>query len=110
MEKVLEKEVGFRCDDSESSQIEVIKLTFVDSDLDKVKKAMQICKDNDFIVNVRVEFDGFEFLDDDEKAVDWKTDVSQLIVYKDSIYFYAQNKWDAADQIESSEIQLCELI
>lgn len=109
MKKLLFKEVAFRCDDSDSSQIDTIKLEFNETDLDKVKKAMQICKDFDFIVNVRVEFDSFAFLDEDEKEVDWRADVSQLIIYKDSIYFYAQNKWDAADQIESSQIDLCEL-
>jgi hypothetical protein len=107
--KVLEKEVAFRCDNSDTSQIEVIKLTFIEREINNIKKAMQICKDNDFIVNVRVDFRDFELFDDEENEVDWRVDVSQLIVYKDSFYFYAQNKWDASDQIESSEIHLSEL-
>lgn len=112
MEKIVEKEIIFRSNDcSDSLKFETVKLTFTDRDLDKVKKAMQVCKDNDFVVNVRIEFDNFDFLDDDgEEVTDWRVDVSQLIVYKDSCYFYAQNKWDSGDQLESDEINISELL
>jgi hypothetical protein len=40
---------------------------------------------------------GFELLDDDQ----WRVDYSAIRVFKDSIYLYCQNKYDASLQWES---------
>lgn len=111
MEKVIKKEVTFRTSDSDNYVIETIQLTISDEKMEEIKKSMQICKDNQFIENVRICFDNFDFFDSEENDVTdvWRVDVSQLIVYKDGIYFYAQNKYDASDQLESEEILLSDL-
>lgn len=111
VKKIIFKEIAFRIDGSESSNIDTIKLTFEKTDIDNIKKLTQICKENECIFSIKMFFDNFAFIDEDEKDItsEWRADVSQIIVYKDSFYFYAQNKWDAADQIESSEISLVEL-
>jgi hypothetical protein len=49
-------------------------------------------------------------LDDDNGEVeDWRVDVERFVVYSDSVYYYAQNKWHSGDQIESEAIEASEL-
>lgn len=109
---VIEKGIAFRSDDySDSSNIEVLKFTLTPTDIANLKTAMELVKMNSFIASINVSLDGVvNYLDDEGKdADDWRIDVDHFIVYDSSIYYYAQNKYDSLDQIESEEITSIEL-
>jgi hypothetical protein len=109
---VIEKKVNFRSEDySSSSEIETLKFTLTPTDITNLKTAMELVKTNRFIASINVSlFGGVDYLDDEGKdADDWRIDVDHFIVYDNSIYYYAQNKYDSGDQIESEEITSIEL-
>jgi hypothetical protein len=109
---VIEKKVNFRSADfSSSTNIETLKFTFTPTDIVNLKTAMELVKSNRFIASINVSIDGVvDYLDDEgNDEDDWRIDVDHFIVYNGSIYYYAQNKYDSGDQIESEEITSIEL-
>ncbi len=109
---VIEKGIAFySMEYSDAMQIETLKINITPTDVDNIQKAMLIIKDNKFISSINVESNGYtEYLDDDGNEVDdWRVDVERFVVYSDSIYFYAQNKWHSGDQIESDCIEASDL-
>ncbi len=110
---ILELEVAFHSQDvSDSYEIEKIKVDLCDEDKQNLLKANQLMKDNKFIESIRlsVKSELTFFDDEDEDITDkWKCDVIQFIVYNDSFFLYAQNKWHAGDQIESHGILINQL-
>ena len=89
---------------SDAWEIEKVKIDFTQTDIDNIKKACEIVKENKFIENIRIKVTSNVTLlaDEDEDITDnWKYDISQFIVYDDVFYFYAQGKDDSGDQLES---------
>ncbi len=87
-----------------------IKIEFSPELIERIKKVMQIVKDED-LSSAKIEASG-EYFEDEECTIeeqDFRSDVEQFKIHKDSIFFYAQNKWDSSSQFESQEITLKEL-
>lgn len=95
----------FSNEDSQATLIDKIKIVLSDDDKANILKAVEISKANKFIEQIRVSVNGeVTFLDDENNDINgyWKTDVIQFIVYIDTFFLYAQNKWHSGDQIESN--------
>lgn len=110
---VLELEVAFHSQDvSDSYAIENIRIDLSDEDKSNILKASEIVKDNKFISSVTIPVDSeVTFLNDEDEDItdNWKCDVLNYIVYDDTVYFYAQNKWHAGDQVESQSFSIDKL-
>lgn len=108
---VFEKCVAFHSmESSDAMMIETLKIHVTPTDVANIKKSMELIKENSFITSINVEIDGIaEYFDDVNHEVDWRADVDKFIVYDNSVYYYAQNKWHSGDQIESEEITIEEL-
>jgi hypothetical protein len=84
-----------------------VRLEFTDKDIERINKLIDLAKEHS--ITIEMNFDCEELFrdtyDDDEdkmEVADWRCDVQYLKIYSSGhCYFYAQNKWDAADQIES---------
>jgi len=110
---VLEKQIAFFSQDySDAMSIETLKINITPTDIGNIRSAMAILKANPFMVSIHIDLNGHvEYLDDEGNEVeDWRTDVERFVVYSDSAYYYAQNKWHSGDQIESEAIELDELV
>ena len=109
---VIEKQIAFFSQDfSDAMTIETLKIHVTPTDVDNIKKAMEFVKKNSFISSIHIDLNGHvEYLDDDNNEVeDWRVDVERFVVYSDSVYYYAQNKWHSGDQIESESIECDDL-
>jgi hypothetical protein len=109
---VIEKEIAFySMEHSDAMGIETLKIHVTPTDVANIKKAMELVKENDFISSINVDLNGHvEYLDDENDEFEgWRVDVERFVVYSDSIYYYAQNKWHSGDQIESNAITCEEL-
>ena len=109
---VIEKGIAFFSQEySDAMQIETLKINVTPTDVENIKKAMDFVKNNSFVASVNVDLNGFaEYLNDDNNEVEeWRVDVERFVVYSDSVYYYAQNKWHSGDQIESEAIYRDEL-
>lgn len=109
---VIEKGIAFFSQDySDAMEIETLKINVTPTDVENIKKAMEFVKNNSFVTSVNVDLNGFaEYLNDDNNEVEeWRVDVERFVVYSDSVYYYAQNKWHSGDQIESEAIDCDDL-
>jgi len=109
---VIEKEIAFySMEYSDAMGIETLKIHVTPTDVANIKKAMGLVKENSFITSINVDLNGHvEFLDDEnDEFENWRVDVERFVVYSDSVYYYAQNKWHSGDQIESEAITCEEL-
>lgn len=102
------KEITFRTDNSSSYEIEKLDIVLLEQDLINIKKAQRIMKEKRFISSIRIDVLGsVKYLSEENQEVeDWRVDVEQFIVYSNAFYYYAQNKWDSGDYIESEELYL----
>lgn len=101
-------EIAFRSDNSASYEVEKLNIEPSELDIQNITKAMEIIKENSFIGNIRISSQStIEYLNEDNQEVeDWRVDVEQWVVYKDSFIFYCQSKWDSGDQLESEFMNL----
>jgi hypothetical protein len=118
----MKKGIAFRSSDySASSEVEKIEIGFSDIDKENIKKSIEILKENNFISHLRIDIKGsityfndedvkYYSDDEDENVGCWRVDVEQFIVYTSGVYYYAQNKWDSGDYIESEEININEIL
>jgi hypothetical protein len=111
----MKKGIAFRSSDySASSEVEKIEIGFSDIDKENIKKSIEILKENGFISHLRIDIKGsITYLDDEDVIIEdgnWRVDVEQFIVYTSGVYYYAQNKWDSGDYIESEEININEIL
>lgn len=111
----MKKGIAFRSSDySASSEVEKIEVEFSDIDKENIKKSVEILKENNFISHLRIDIKGsITYLDDEDTNIEdgnWRVDVEQFIVYTSGVYYYAQNKWDSGDYIESEEININEIL
>ena len=111
----MKKNIELRSSDySASSEVEKIEIEFSDIDKENIKKSVEILKENNFISHLRIDIKGsITYLDDEDTNIEdgnWRVDVEQFIVYTSGVYYYAQNKWDSGDYIESEEININEIL
>lgn len=109
---VITKDIIFRSDEYSGYPCKV-RVEFTPDDFNRIARVQSLIKDNDrFGINsIRIDSAGYTLLnEDDGSEEDWKDEGGELIVYPESVYFYAQNKYDASDQIESEAITLEEII
>ncbi len=100
--------IAFRTEYSSSYEIENIDIALSDQDKENIVKAQAIIKKNKFISNIRINVLGsvIYLSKKNQEVEDWRVDVEQFIVYSNTFYYYAQNKWDSGDYIESEELTL----
>jgi hypothetical protein len=109
---VIEKGIAFFAQDfSDAMSIDKLKINLTPTDVDNIKNAMELVNNNKFINSINIDLDGsVEYLNDDDEDIEsWKIDVERLVVYNNSVYYYAQNKGHSGDQIESDCITLDDL-
>ena len=109
---VIEKGIAFFSQEySDAMQIETLKINVTPTDVENINKAMDLVKNNSFISSIHIDLNGYvEYLNDEGEEVDeWRVEVERFVVYSDSVYYYAQNKWHSGDQIESEAIYRDEL-
>lgn len=109
---VIEKGIAFFAQDfSDAMSIETLKINVTPTDVENIKKAMDLVQNNPFISSVPIDLNGHvEYLDEDGDEVEnWRVDVERFVVYSNSLYYYAQNKYHSGDQIESEAIECDEL-
>ena len=109
---VIEKGIAFFSQDySDAMTIETLKINVTPTDVENIKKAMEFVKNNSFVISINVDLNGFaEYLNDEgDEVEEWRVDVERFVVYSDSVYYYAQNKWHSGDQIESEAIDCDDL-
>ena len=104
----LTRDIAFHSKEfSDALLIEKVKVDFSNTDIDNIKKASAIIKDNKFIENIRVKVTSdVTLLNDEDEVVDWEYGTMQFIVYDDAVYLYAQHEDDSADQIESDLFEI----
>jgi hypothetical protein len=104
----LTRDIAFHSKEfSDALLIEKVKVDFSNTDIDNIKKASAIIKDNKFIENIRVKVTSdVTLLNDEDEVVDWEYSTIQFIVYDDAVYLYAQHEDDSADQIESDLFEI----
>jgi len=112
--KTIKKEIFFRSNSySESENIHSVELQLSDETIKNIQKAQDLIKANNFIFSINVEKmpdDKITLLNDEDNMTDdWIVGVLVLKVYNDVFCYYAQCKYDSADQIESDSISLDEL-
>ena len=82
-----------------------VRIQLKEIDIKNILEALSFMRDKDsfWSINVRCYSDVIFLKDIDTMEIDedWRSDVMQFQVYKDSVYFFAQNKWDGRDQIET---------
>jgi hypothetical protein len=102
------KQIAFRSENPGSYEVYNLKITLSEIDIENILKTQQVLKDNKFISSAKIDITGevIYLTDEGEETREWRVDVEQFLIYTDSFYYYAQNKWDASDQIESEELQL----
>ena len=118
----MEKEIlCYSLDHSESYDICHLKIELSEIDKENIKKSVEILKENKFISHLRIDVNSrVTYLDIDknnyysdvpeEDMFKWRLDVEQFIVYTNSVFYYAQNKWDNGDYFESTEISINEIL
>jgi hypothetical protein len=89
--------------------IEMVRLNLSDTTLNNIIKAQDYMKTCGYdIVAIEIPFgdgDEIDHIDEDgEITKQWLCDVRYLKVYPTGFYYYAQNKYDSSDQLESDLI------
>ena len=87
-------------------QVEQVEIGLSVNDKENIAKAQEIIKQNyDFISSVRIEFQGTQvtYYDAIGDRIDDMPMVGteQFIVYSNSVYYYAESKYDSGDYMEA---------
>lgn len=102
--------IGFRTEDSASYNEGVMKLRVVltENDAWRINKMQELIGEYPIIENIRISIDGeVQYLNGDDEVMEgWVSDVEQFAVCKTFFYYYAQNKYDSSDQLESAAMYL----
>jgi hypothetical protein len=95
-------DIAFKSNDYTYAPDEVT-LELSDEKIKAIEKATQILNENPEFCHINIAYYDASWDNED----DWRSDYMALKVYRGgSIYFYAQSKWDAGDQIESEVFYL----
>ena len=98
----ISKEIAFRTNEYSDNPNEVF-ITFTHAWVKQIHEVMQLVKTQK-ITSAKITCPRYEYDNND-----WRDDGAELIIFGGTIYFYAQSKYDSADQIESQEITLDEI-
>ena len=80
-------------------------LSFTQEDIDRLQHLQAIAKKED--VSIRWDFREDEYLESDDTTCEWRSDFSCIQIYSSGLlYYFAQNKWDSADQFETESFDL----
>ena len=87
-------------------QVEQVEIGLSVNDKENIAKAQEIIKQNyDFISSVRIEFQGTQvtYYDAIGDRIDDmpRVGTEQFIVYSNSVYYYAESKYDSGDYMEA---------
>lgn len=75
-------------------------LSFMDEDILRIRHLQQIAEKEN--VTIRMDFVEEQYLNEDEEECEWRSDFSCIQIYSNgSLYYYAQGKYDSADQFET---------
>ena len=89
--------------------IDEVELYFDDKTIEKIKKFQEILIKNPEMDKIVFYFHDYEFEQEEDAFIEIKCDVSQLYVFKGSVLFYCQDKWDSANQMEFDYVLNSEL-
>jgi len=107
MSKEITVEVGFTTDCM--GEVSQIKLEFSNKDLALIRKHQSYLLQNPDIFKVVMFFDG-ELLDCEGEESDFRTDGGELFIFKETLYYFTQSKYDSAVQVESAEIPMEDIL
>lgn len=102
MQKI-EAKISFTSNEHSDTPTKII-LELEKETIDRIELSKFLVKKHN-LTSIKIDVYIEQLLDDDGDEVDWRLDVSELIVSSHGIYVYAQNKYDAGDQIESENIE-----
>ena len=77
-----------------------------DTDKKRIKDLQAYIKANPFIFCIRMDVTVVKYTDTDDEEVEFQSEVDNLIVYKESVYYFGQDKHDSSAQIESADMQM----
>lgn len=98
--------VGFKTNDYGSAP-SFVKIKLTPEDYAKIKVAQTAIIEYDFdSVRQDIAVADYFYDQDCEIPADWHSDYNCLVVWRERVYYYAQSKYDCADQIETYEIPL----
>lgn len=89
--------------------IDEVELYFNEKTISLIKKSQEILIKNPEMDKIVMYFDDYEFEQEEDAFIEIKCDVAQLYVFKGSVLFYCQDKWDSSNQMEFDYIQNSEL-
>lgn len=111
--KTIDREISFRSLHYDTTEdIETVRLELDDETISNIKWAAKLVKDNHFLDSVSVNLthgNATHYDWEGNETTEWAIEVEHLKVYSDTFYYYAQNKYDSADQIETGGISIKEL-
>ena len=87
-----------------------IRLTFDEKEIETIKLHQEYAKLHKVVVELEV--GRVELFSDEEcqEENDFRYEAEHIKVHPERLYFYAQNKWDAADQFESEGFCISKLV
>lgn len=98
----IKKQVGFTTD--YNAEVDSMVLEFSNEDLQKIRKHQAYLEQNPDVFKVAMWFDA-ELLDCDGDEADFRTQGGgELFIFKNSLYYMAQCKYDSSVVVESAEI------
>lgn len=102
-----EVQIAYRTEGT-NGNVETVAITLTEEDVNNIKKAHVIVKENPFIQSLSVnKRAGIELLDEEgEEDEEFDLGVDFFKVYGDVFYYFAQGNYDSRDQFESNPITL----
>lgn len=87
-----------------------IKISFTPEDIKKIKRVMKIVK-KEGLESAKIRFEADYFNDENctKENTEFRSDISNLIIFSHCVYFYAQHKHDNSNQFESAELTIKEI-
>lgn len=100
--KTIKSNIAWYSNEYSDTPTQVI-LTLSNQDIEKIEVCKILLKQH-ALSCIRIDVDA-QLLDADENETEWRCDTQCLSICSHGIYFYAQSKWDAGDQIETENIE-----
>lgn len=93
-------DVGWSSDEYSETPTKV-ELRINPKQIQELKKHQQYAKENN--VYIKYPIYSYDLFDEEGEECSgiWRADVTYILVHATCLFFYAQNKWDSGDQIET---------
>jgi len=83
------------------------ELTFTENDINNLRQAQAVMAIHTSFDHVVFNFEGGSRPGNDTRLpVEWKYDVEQIMVYRNTFRYIAQGKWDCRDELESVDVSI----